>query len=218
MSPPPRTVLAVPWRSEGGESQESRRPRDGQCRSLRSARPRDAGGSGRRSRPTRDGGSGREQKKRSPGRRGRRLWRDETQEGIGASGPQGLDGQNELDAGIEALKPTASARSLGARRIDAGNGRRAGTPERESYRREEKALKGEARGRSGTERSPEGRWSCREGGIQTSRGAPRGWTPRGDGRPSRDVSWGAKAQRRKHRPPRGPFAVPGRCGGAAMDL
>jgi len=40
------------------------------------------------------------------------LWRDETQEGIDASRPQGRDGQNELAAGIEALKSTASARSL----------------------------------------------------------------------------------------------------------
>jgi len=152
-----RTVFTVPRRSQGEESQESRQPREGQAapstpQYLETQAGRDVVPA---QRVMRDRAR---IEKRSQGRRGRTLWRDETQEGIDASCPQGRDGRNELDAGIEALKPTVSARSLGARRIDAGNGRRAGAPERESDRREENALKGEARGRSEAARPSQGRW------------------------------------------------------------
>jgi hypothetical protein len=41
---------------------------------------------------------------------------------------------------------------------------------------------------------------------------------RATGPPFRHVSWGKKAQGRKHRPTRGAFGLPGRCGGDAMGL
>jgi hypothetical protein len=75
---------------------------------------------------------------------------------------------------------------MGARRIDAKNDKRAWDSERGPDRREGKALKGEAQGRSGAARRREGRW----------------WTPRwGSGNPGRGTPRGVEAPRVRVRRP-----------------
>ena len=116
----------------------------------------------------------------TPGRGGRRLWTGETQEGIDGSGPFGDPTPARARAGKEALKPLTSVRSPGSvanRREERHEGR---GPERDTHRLEEKALKGEAHGRSGAERRRQGwRWTSRWRYPNLGRDTPRGRTPRG---------------------------------------
>jgi hypothetical protein len=107
----------------------------------------------------------------------------------------------------------------GARRSDASNARRAGTPERAPERSEEKALKGEACGRSRAARCGEDRRWSRDGGSQTPDVAPCG-----AGRPASRGSVVPACVARRKSPGKeasfdGPtFGSEERCGSSAMGL
>jgi hypothetical protein len=151
--------------------------------------------------PTRVGGGPANQSRRQ-GRRGRVLWRVNPKK---ASTRRVLrdpvvrtNSRRDRSPGVDRVRTPP----WGARRIDASNATRAGTSERGSDRREENALKGEAAGRSGAARCRQGRWwtsrwGCPNPGRDTQRGRE---APRYAGPSFRHVSYGAKAQGRKHRP------------------
>jgi hypothetical protein len=86
------------------------------------------------------------------------LWRVKAQEGIDAPGPSGL-GRAERARARDRSPVGGRVRTLpmGVRRIDARNARRAGDPGRGPDRAGEKALEGEAYGRSDAARRREGR-------------------------------------------------------------
>jgi hypothetical protein len=79
------------------------------------------------------------------------------------AGSFGIRSQHALASGSRPWSRPRPHAPLGARRTDASNATRAGAAERRSDRCEEKALRGEADGRSGAARRREERW----------------WTPRG---------------------------------------
>jgi hypothetical protein len=133
--------------------------------------------------------------------------------------PQGRS-QNELDAGYEALKPLASRRSSRSARTPRERQEGRGS-ERSTRRREEKALKGEAHGRSGAlRRAGRDGGGGREGGPKprTRHAGPGSGIPGPVSRVRRPGMC-----RRARKPRRGassdvPVRPAGRCGGAATDL
>jgi hypothetical protein len=146
MGPRPVSVLAMPRRSKGGEPQESRRSREGpadpsdpedlETQAECDVTPLNACGG----RPRESNAEARTEGENAlEGRIPRRHVRVGSRKGSGDA---------RLRVGNEALKSTASARSQGARRIDAGNDTKAWGPRGPPIDAWTEALKGEAHGRS----------------------------------------------------------------------